>query len=86
MVDPGRVGKLKDLGWGRGAVLVPSWLTGWRLPHPLPYWSVAEAVGILLIVAGLIPAVHVFVQFVRVRWPFGIWDGMPALIGSQVRM
>jgi len=20
------------------------------------------------------------------RWPFGIWDGMPALIGSQVRM
>jgi protein-S-isoprenylcysteine O-methyltransferase Ste14 len=35
------------------------------LRHPLPYWSVAEAVGILLIVAGLIPAGHVFVQFVR---------------------
>ena len=50
---------------GVGAVLVPWWLTGWRLRHPLPYWSVAEAVGILLIVAGLIPAVHVFVQFVR---------------------
>jgi protein-S-isoprenylcysteine O-methyltransferase Ste14 len=44
------------------AVLVPWWLTVWRLRHPLPYWS---AVGILLIVAGLIPAVHVFVQFVR---------------------
>jgi len=50
---------------GVGAVLVPWWLTGWRLRHPLPYWSVVEAVGILLIVAGLIPAVHVFVQFVR---------------------
>ena len=50
---------------GVGAVLVPWWLTGWRLRHPLPYWSVAEAVGILLIVAGLIPAVHVFAQFVR---------------------
>jgi len=50
---------------GVGAVLVPWWLTGWRLRHPLAYWSVAEAVGILLIVAGLILAVHVFVQFVR---------------------
>src|SRR5450631_516737 len=50
---------------GVGAVLVPWWLTGWRLRHPLPYWSVAEAVGILLIVVGLIAAVHVFVQFVQ---------------------
>ena len=50
---------------GVGAVLVPWWLTGWRLRHPLLYWSVAEAVGILLIVAGLIPAVHIFVQFAR---------------------
>ncbi len=33
---------------GVGAVLVPWWLTGWRLRHPLPYWSVAEAVGVLL--------------------------------------
>jgi hypothetical protein len=37
---------------GVGAVLVPSWLTGWRLRHPLPYWSVAEAVGILMIVVS----------------------------------
>ena len=50
---------------GLGAVLVPWWLTGWRLQHPLPYWYVAEAVGILLIVAGLITAVGVFIQFVR---------------------
>jgi hypothetical protein len=50
---------------GVGAVLVPWWLTGWRFRHPLAYWSVSEAVGILLIVAGLILAVHVFVHFVR---------------------
>jgi protein-S-isoprenylcysteine O-methyltransferase Ste14 len=50
---------------GAGAVLVPWWLTGWRLGHPTPDWSVAEAVGMLLIVVGLIPALHVFVQFVR---------------------
>ena len=46
-------------------MLVPWWLTGWRLRHLLHYWSVAEAVGIVLIVAGLIAVVHVFVQFVR---------------------
>lgn len=50
---------------GVGAVLVPWWLTGWRFRHPLPYWGLAEMVGVLLIVAGLIPAVHAFVQFVR---------------------
>jgi protein-S-isoprenylcysteine O-methyltransferase Ste14 len=50
---------------GVGAVLVPWWLTGWRFRHPSPYWGLAEMVGVLLIVAGLIPAVHVFVQFVR---------------------
>lgn len=50
---------------GVGAVLVPWWLTGWRAGHPFPYWGVAQAVGILLIVAGLIPPLHVFVQFVR---------------------
>jgi protein-S-isoprenylcysteine O-methyltransferase Ste14 len=50
---------------GVGAVLVPWWLTGWQVRHPLPYWVFAQAVGVALIVTGLIPAVHVFVQFVR---------------------
>jgi protein-S-isoprenylcysteine O-methyltransferase Ste14 len=50
---------------GVGVVLVPWWLTGWRVRYPLPYWGVARAVGVVLIVAGLIPPVHVFVQFVR---------------------
>ena len=50
---------------GVGAVLVPWWLTGWRVEHPFPYWGVAQAVGGVLIVAGLVPPVLVFVEFVR---------------------
>ncbi len=61
---------IASVGWfavtgGVGAVLVPWWLTGWRLRHPLPYWGIAQVVGIVMIAAGLIPPVHVFVQFVR---------------------
>jgi protein-S-isoprenylcysteine O-methyltransferase Ste14 len=61
---------ITSIGWfavtaGIGAVLVPWWLTGWRLWHPLPYWGVPATLGVLLMVAGVIPAVHVFVQFVR---------------------
>ena len=50
---------------GLGAVLVPWWLTSWRPRHPLPYWGVAQATGAVLIIAGVIPPVLVFVQFVR---------------------
>jgi protein-S-isoprenylcysteine O-methyltransferase Ste14 len=50
---------------GVGGVLVPWWLTGWRARHPFPYWGVAQVVGVVLIVAGLIPPLHVFAQFVR---------------------
>jgi protein-S-isoprenylcysteine O-methyltransferase Ste14 len=61
---------ITSIGWfavaaGVGAVLVPWWPTGWRLRHPLPYWGAPATLGMLLIVAGLIPAVHMFVQFVR---------------------
>jgi protein-S-isoprenylcysteine O-methyltransferase Ste14 len=61
---------IASVGWfavtgGVGAVLVPWWLTGWRFDHPLPYWGIAEAFGIVMIAAGLIPPVHVFGQFVR---------------------
>ena len=59
-----------SVGWfavtaGVGAGLVPWWLTGWRLPHPLPYWGLPATLGVLMIVVGLVPPVHVFVQFVR---------------------
>lgn len=50
---------------GVGAGLVPWWLTGWRLRHPLPCWGLPATLGVLMIVVGLIPPVHVFVQFVR---------------------
>lgn len=59
-----------SVGWfavtaGVGAGLVPWWLTGWRLRHPLPYSGLPATVGVLMIVVGLVPPVHVFVQFVR---------------------
>jgi len=54
------------LAGGVGAVAVPWWLTGRRVRHPFPYGGTAvQSVGVLLIVAGLIPPVHAFVQFVR---------------------
>lgn len=52
---------------GVGAVLVPWWLTCWRVLRPLAWWSTAEAVGVVLIVAGLVVAVGVFAEFARAR-------------------
>jgi protein-S-isoprenylcysteine O-methyltransferase Ste14 len=50
---------------GIGAVLIPWWLTGWQA-QPLDTGAgLARAVGAVLIVLGLIPTVHVFVEFVR---------------------
>ena len=50
---------------GTMAGLVPYLVTGWQLPDAGPGWRVAQAAGVLLIVAGLIPLVHAFTQFVR---------------------
>ena len=47
------------------AVLIPWLITGWELHRPWPYWVVAQVAGVFLICAGLVPAVHVFVQFAR---------------------
>jgi protein-S-isoprenylcysteine O-methyltransferase Ste14 len=52
---------------GVGAVLVPGWLTGWQARQPYPYSGIVRVLGLVLIAAGLIPAVHVFAQFVRAR-------------------
>jgi protein-S-isoprenylcysteine O-methyltransferase Ste14 len=53
------------LAGGVGAVLAPWWLTGWQSRQPYPYWGFVRVLGVVLIVVGLIPPVHVFGQFVR---------------------
>lgn len=45
--------------------LVPWLITGWEFREPLPYWAVAQAVGVVLICVGLVPPVHAFVEFAR---------------------
>jgi protein-S-isoprenylcysteine O-methyltransferase Ste14 len=45
--------------------LLPWLITRWEVDRPLPYWVVAQAVGVLLICTGVIPPVHAFVQFAR---------------------
>jgi protein-S-isoprenylcysteine O-methyltransferase Ste14 len=53
------------VGPGTFAGLIPWLMTRWEIREPLPYWVVAQAVGVLLIGAGLIPPVHAFVQFAK---------------------
>ncbi|MQA86734.1 MAG: isoprenylcysteine carboxyl methyltransferase [Streptosporangiales bacterium] len=45
--------------------LVPWLITRWEFREPLPYWVAAQAVGVLLICAGLVPVVIAFAQFAR---------------------
>jgi protein-S-isoprenylcysteine O-methyltransferase Ste14 len=48
-----------------GAVvgLIPWLITRWEIADSTPMWQII--IGVLLIVAGLIPPVHAFVQFVK---------------------
>jgi protein-S-isoprenylcysteine O-methyltransferase Ste14 len=50
---------------GTFAGVIPWLITGWRMREPLPYWVAAQALGVVLICAGIIPTVHAFVQFAR---------------------
>jgi protein-S-isoprenylcysteine O-methyltransferase Ste14 len=45
--------------------LVPWLISRWRFQQPLPGWVVAQVVGAVLVVAGLVPAVSAFAEFVR---------------------
>lgn len=45
--------------------LVPWLITGWEVRQPLPFWIVAQVIGVVLIAAGLVPAIAAFVEFVR---------------------
>jgi protein-S-isoprenylcysteine O-methyltransferase Ste14 len=73
-----------SLGWfvvtgGTFGWLVP-WLCGdWHLHHPLPYWGIARAAGVLLICAGLAPVVRSFADFFRA-------GGTPVPVASPPRL
>jgi protein-S-isoprenylcysteine O-methyltransferase Ste14 len=45
--------------------LIPWLITGWEFHRPTPHWAIAQVVGGLLIVAGLVPAVSAFAEFVK---------------------
>jgi len=49
---------------GTVAGLIPWWLTGWDVRHPLPYWLPVRIVGIALLAAGVVVLVSAFVRFV----------------------
>jgi protein-S-isoprenylcysteine O-methyltransferase Ste14 len=56
------------------------WLiTRWELHSPAPHWQIARVIGGLLIVAGLIPAVSAFVEFVKA-------DGTPMPLAPPQRL
>jgi protein-S-isoprenylcysteine O-methyltransferase Ste14 len=46
------------------AVLVPWWLTGWRVRAPLPYWAPLRVIGVAMIALGAVVLVGAFVRFV----------------------
>jgi protein-S-isoprenylcysteine O-methyltransferase Ste14 len=45
--------------------LVPWLITRWEITGSTPSWRAAQVIGAVLIVVGLIPPVHAFVQFVK---------------------
>lgn len=45
--------------------LIPWLITHWAMPGSSTAWRAVQIVGALLIVAGLVPVVHAFVQFTR---------------------
>lgn len=59
--------------------LVPWLITGWDLTAPFPGWIAAQAVGAVLVCAGLFPAVRAFVEFTRA-------GGTPAPVAPTERL
>ena len=45
--------------------VIPWLITRWKIPGSTPAWRVAQVLGVLLIVVGLIPVVHAFAQFAK---------------------
>ncbi len=50
---------------GTVAGLIPWLISRWEFQQPLPGWVVAQVVGAVLVVAGLVPPVSAFAAFVR---------------------
>lgn len=46
------------------AGLIPWWLSGWRVGDPLPDWAPLRALGVALIVAGVVLLLQAFARFV----------------------
>ena len=45
--------------------LIPWLITRWEITDSIPIWRVAQVLGVLLIVVGLVPVVHAFAQFAK---------------------
>src|SRR5687768_4185823 len=45
--------------------LLPWLITRWQIPDAPLGWRIVQVLGVLLILVGLIPAVHAFIQFAR---------------------
>lgn len=73
-----------SIAWGAAlggtfACLLPYLMNEWHFHRPLPYWPAAQAVGGLLICAGLVPIVQAFVEFIRA-------SGTPVPVASPARL
>ena len=64
---------------GAFGVLLPCLLHYWRFREPLPYWTVAQVAGALLIAAGLVPLAGSFAAFVNA-------GGTPVPVASPPRL
>ncbi len=59
--------------------LLPYLLNEWHFHRPLPYWAAAQAVGVLLICAGLVPLVRSFIEFTKA-------EGSPMPLAPPTRL
>jgi protein-S-isoprenylcysteine O-methyltransferase Ste14 len=50
---------------GTVAGLVPWLITRWEISESGPGWRMLQAIGVVLIAAGIIPPIHAFIEFVR---------------------
>lgn len=64
---------------GTFGCLLPYLLGDWHFHRPLPYWVVAQVIGLLLICAGLVPVGASFAEFIKA-------DGTPVPPASPPRL